>query len=377
MKKILSIALVALLATSAVFAGLSGKAVLNLGANFDNGAWGFANSKEFSKLTIVWQSETVEKVAEGELYAGIKASFDIKTEQTQSNFGKALDLKINANISEAYITDGEFKVSILGSVAKPDYATSVAIDGANNKVTYSSSYAAAPGIKVTYGDSTLGFGAAGNWKTGVIDWSVFSEDKNIALAEGLTMDLATAISDNTEYADSIKIAYEGAFKASVAADLGWTAKAKNFDFDIAANASYDKYTLDAYYWYSKKNLAAKAVAELDPATITVTAKDILGKKDLSVSATKTIDAVSLTVAGGYNIGNKTWNASVDATYTAADLYTAKGKVKLSDNAKNLVVEASAESSNIIAGATLKAAYVSSNLLQKGFGKIDTSCTIAF
>ena len=80
MKKILSIALVALLATSAVFAGLSGKAVLNLGANFDNGAWGFANSTELSKLSITWQSEDAEKVSEGELYAGIKASFKITSE---------------------------------------------------------------------------------------------------------------------------------------------------------------------------------------------------------------------------------------------------------------------------------------------------------
>ena len=59
------------------------------------------------------------------------------------------------------------------------------------------------------------------------------------------------------------------------------------------------------------------------------------------------------------------------------MYTAKATAKLSENAKNLAVTASAESSKIVAGATLKAAYTSSNLLQKGFGKIDTSCTIAF
>ena len=378
MKKILSIALVALLATSAVFAGLSGKAVLNLGANFDTGAWGFANSTELSKISITWQSEDAEKVSEGELYAGIKASFNIKSASADKQpvlKDAAVDLDLNASISEAYITDGVLKVSILGSVGAPDYANAKGVDG-NDKTSYKSAYAAAPGVKVTYGDSTVGFGAEGNWKTGSINWSVFSEDKNIALAEGLTMDLAAAMSDNTEFADSIKIAYAGDFSASVAADLGWTAKAKNFDFDIAAKASYDKFSLDAYYYYSKKYLTAKAVANLDFAKITVVGKELLSNQDLTVKAEKTIDAVALTVSGGYNIGTKAWKAGVSAKYTA-DLYTANASVDLSNNAKNLVVKASAESNKIVAGATLKAAYTSSNLLEKGFGKIDTSCTIAF
>ena len=379
MKKILSIALVALLATSAVFAGLSGKAVLNLGANFDTGAWGFANSTELSKISITWQSEDAEKVSEGELYAGIKASFNIKSASAdkQPVLKDALvDLVLNASISEAYITDGVLKVSILGSVNAPDYANAKGVDG-KDKTSYKSAYMPAKGgIKATYGDTTVGLGAVGNWKTGDADWSVFAEEKNIAIAEGLTMNLATAISDKTEFADSIKIAYAGAFKASVAADFGWTAKAKNFDFDIAANASYDKFSLDAYYYYSKKYLTAKAVANLDFAKITVVGKELLSNQDLTVKAEKTIDAVALTVSGGYNIGTKAWKAGVSAKYTA-DLYTANASVDLSNNAKNLVVKASAESNKIVAGATLKAAYTSSNLLEKGFGKIDTSCTIAF
>ena len=377
MKKILSIALVALLATSAVFAGLSGKAVLNLGANFDNGAWGFANSTELSKLSITWQSEDAEKVSEGELYAGIKASFKITSETAKaSEFKGAVDLTIKGSISEAYVTDGNWSVSILGAVGAPDFANSAAIDGANNKVSYKSAYAAAPGFKVTANGYTAALGAAGNWKAETIDWSAYVATPEYALAEGVKANFAVAASDNTEIAASAKVAYDADVDASLAADFGYSTVAKAFDFDIAANASYDKYSLDAYYWYSKKNLGAKAVAKLDLATITVTAKDILGKKDLTASATKKIDAVEFTVSGGYNIGTKAWKAGVSAKYTA-DLYTANASVDLSNNAKNLVVKASAESNKIVAGATLKAAYTSSNLLEKGFGKIDTSCTIAF
>ncbi|MBO5770464.1 MAG: hypothetical protein J6R23_04365 [Spirochaetales bacterium] len=378
MKKILSIALVALLAVSSAFAGFSGTAKINLGANFETGAWGFANSTELGKLAFTWQSGEGASANEGAIYAGIKGSFSIKSENGKAaswnNAPVALSLK--GSISEAYVTDGNWSVSILGAAGAPDYANSAAIDGSNNKVSYKSSAAAAPGFKVTANGYTAALGAAGNWKAETIDWSAYVATPEYALAEGVKANFAVAASDNTEIAASAKVAYAADLTASLAADFGYSTVAKAFDFDIAANASYDKYSLDAYYWYSKKNLGAKAVAKLDLATITVTAKDILGKKDLTASASKTIDAVALTVSGGYNIVDKAWKAGASAKYTA-DLYTANASVDLSENAKKLVVKASAESSKIVAGATLKAAYESSNLLQKGYGKIDTSCTIAF
>ena len=66
MKKILTIALVALLATASVFAGLSGKAKLALGYDFENGNYGFSNGKEFA-LTMNIAEETKESVAEGDI----------------------------------------------------------------------------------------------------------------------------------------------------------------------------------------------------------------------------------------------------------------------------------------------------------------------
>ena len=51
MKKILSIALVALLAASTVFAGFTGKASVALGYNFQDASYGMSNSTE-TKVTV-------------------------------------------------------------------------------------------------------------------------------------------------------------------------------------------------------------------------------------------------------------------------------------------------------------------------------------
>ena len=64
MKKILSIALVALLAASTVFAGFTGKASVGLGYNFQDESYGMSNSTETKETSKLQQKKLVrmEKV---------------------------------------------------------------------------------------------------------------------------------------------------------------------------------------------------------------------------------------------------------------------------------------------------------------------------
>ena len=379
MKKILSIALVALLATSAVFAGFTGTAKINLGANFETGVWGFTNSTELGKLDFTWQSGAGENAGEGAIYAGIKGSFSIKSSNAKAAMWKNADvaLKLSGSISEAYITDGNWNVSILGAVGAPDFANSAAIDGNNNKVSYKSAAAAAPGFKVTTANGyTAAFGAAGNWKTDVIDWSAYVATPSYDLAEGLTANFAAAASEKTEIAVSAKVAYAGDVSANAAIDFGYSTSAKAFDFDVAAQVKVAPVTVDAYYWYSKKNLAVKAAATIEAIDITAMAKDILGDKDLSLEVGYDVnDALSVSADGSFTVADKSWSAGAGAEYAAAD-YTAKANATY-ESKNALKVSASIESATVVPGATLKLAYAADDVLNKKYGSVNASCTIKF
>ena len=77
MKKILSIALVALLVASTAFAGFSGEASLSLGYDTESESYGFSNGKDFS-VDLDVASETAEAKGEGEVFAGVKATLSLK-----------------------------------------------------------------------------------------------------------------------------------------------------------------------------------------------------------------------------------------------------------------------------------------------------------
>ena len=131
MKKFISLALVAALVATSAFAAFSGEASVSFGYDTTSKVWGFANGKSLS-VSVDIASEAAEKVAEGDIYAGIKASMEVGIKPNHGdkaiyNDGPASDLGIWAKVSEAYVTNGEWKVSILGSVGAPDYAKS-AID---------------------------------------------------------------------------------------------------------------------------------------------------------------------------------------------------------------------------------------------------------
>ena len=98
MKKILSIALVALLVASTAFAGFSGKAKLSLGYDTESESYGFSNGQEFS-VDLDVASETAEAKGEGEVFAGVKATLSLKAADISAEDVK----KANAYI---FVKDG-------------------------------------------------------------------------------------------------------------------------------------------------------------------------------------------------------------------------------------------------------------------------------
>ena len=168
MKKILTIALVALLAASSVFAGFSGSASVGFGYNLEKRDFGFSNtnSTKLEYEITTGSAEIPAPTAEGEeatetpaIFAGIKGSFALKT--------KDAALSLDSKISEAYVGGADWKVSILGAADGLDYAASTidtyynSTDGKVETTTVAVSAAKAAGVKATYKDWTIGAGVVG------------------------------------------------------------------------------------------------------------------------------------------------------------------------------------------------------------------------
>ena len=163
MKKILSIALVALLAASTVFAGFTGKAAVGLGYNLETKAYGFSNSTE-STVTFELSSEEAGAEAEGSVFAGIKGSFTIAIDDYDANEEGTPDWVVSPSIDEAYVKGEGWSVSILGAQEGQDFATSALDKYSKDKALKASTVkvdaAAAPGVTATYKDWTVSAGFA-------------------------------------------------------------------------------------------------------------------------------------------------------------------------------------------------------------------------
>lgn len=163
MKKILSIVLIAALALTSAFAGITGSAEVGLGYNFENKSFGFSNSTS-TKVTYELTSDKVEKAGEGSVFAGIKGSFTLSTKDYTDNKDGEPTWSVTPAVDEAYIKGEDWTVSILGADSGQDFAKSAldkaSKDKALSATTVSVDVAAAPGVKVTYKDWTVSGGFA-------------------------------------------------------------------------------------------------------------------------------------------------------------------------------------------------------------------------
>ena len=431
MKKIISIALVAALVATSAFAAFSGDASVSFGYDTTSKAWGFANGKSLS-VSVDIASEAAEKVAEGDIYAGIKASMEVGIKPNHGNKaiyndGPASDLGIWAKVSEAYVTNGEWKVSILGSVGAPDYAKS-AIDFSYSQakdafgvaygpyaVATAKSYklptVAQKGVTATMAGYKVGLGLVG--KADDVAFNVFAETAEYEVAEGAKVQAAAIVANGTKkdgdktVADTDKIGVGASVKASYATDAVTVKAAADLgvenvnndavvNFDTAVAVAVKPVTVDAYF--SKvadvNYLSAQVAADFEVVSGDVYVLDILGD-DITVGADVEYPATEeITVSANVEMTTESQDLSVSANVKyAAEKFTARcgvayGMNLKAEGAEVLSATASVETKAVIPGATLSLSYGKDsagntmNFLAdkddvQNFGAVTAKCTIAF
>ena len=431
MKKIISIALVAALVATSAFAAFSGDASVSFGYDTTSKVWGFANGKSLS-VSVDIASEAAEKVAEGDIYAGIKASMEVGIKPNHGdkaiyNDGPASDLGIWAKVSEAYVTNGEWKVSILGSVGAPDYAKS-AIDFTYSQakdafgvaygpyaVATAKSYklptVAQKGVTATMAGYKVGLGLVG--KADDVAFNVFAETAEYEVAEGAKVQAAAIVANGTKkvgdktVADTDKIGVGASVKASYATDAVTVKAAADLgvenvnndavvNFDTAVAVAVEPVTADVYFSKvaDKNYLSAQVAADLKVVSGDVYVRDILGD-DITVGADVEYPATEeITVSANVEMTTESQDLSVSANVKyAAEKFTAKcgvayGMNLKAEGAEVLSATASVETKAIIPGATLSLSYGKDsagntmNFLAdkddaQNFGAVTAKCKIAF
>ena len=301
MKKTIAILLVAVLAVSSVFAGFSGKATVGLGYNWETKDYGFSNGTGFD-VDVDLATKEADKLAEGDIYAGIKATMSVKVankstvetekgsefwnNQDASNMGKGYALGLFLDVAEAYVAGENWKVSITGTQGATSYAKSFTThkeqikDAFGNNtsdkkdvaddVTGSFALNKAPGVTVKVAGFTgsVGFNGSNVKDNEFFNYNAFLETPEFSF-DGLTLQAAVGASRNIDPSltgddktkkfhdfalnTSAKVGYAtDALSVAVAADFDAVKKDKNSDtitpyFDASAKVVFAPVTVDAYY----------------------------------------------------------------------------------------------------------------------------------
>ena len=340
MKKTIAILLVAIMAVGSVFAAITGSAQIGVGANFDNGNYGFIDNSNSVDVNFELTNQTGEAVGEGDIYASIKGSLVLEVFQAEDAHGATLPVYVvgdwgdksyiglGASIDEAKIAGANWYVSLLGVPGAPDFATSAVdtydkavkkygivtdSDGDTGNASWSVPYVKAPGVEVGIADYVIG---AGFWADAqqTPDVDLFAQyaatayfktpeyDFNgLGLQAGAVYSLSSGDADKS-FSDkddskaynaagaSLKLSYANdILSASVASDLGYDFENKEFGADVAANFTYDFLTFDAYYGTNPKTsekdpkntenlLSAQVVTDLNSFDVPV--KVTVSGKDL-------------------------------------------------------------------------------------------------
>ena len=296
MKKTIAILLVAILAVSSVFAAFSGEAKLGFGGNFDSGEWGFIDKSANVNFNIDLATATAEQIADGDVYASIKATFGLKLMTGEKKYAegdpynglmylgrmygdKAFAIGIIADITEAKVAGENWSVSILGLSDAPNFAESAidtyTVENGRDKYglprddfdkayNYGVAFEKANGVEVNVFDYVFGLGIVGEYD----DADTWKFDEHLALSlyaktpeynfngivaqlGGVYSYLGTETATKNAIGVSAKAGYvTDVLTATVAADMGFDLEADGkdvFDMDLAANFGWNFLTLDAYY----------------------------------------------------------------------------------------------------------------------------------
>ena len=425
MKKISTVLLILVLVGSVAFAGFSGYARTGVGYDLDTGEYGFIKKKTSATVDVVLNQFLGEAKGEGDIYADIAASLTFQYDNADASDVNSIDfMDLDLSFDHAKIVGSNWYVGILNAVRAANFATS-AIDTSemirdDNDLGYAyddTDYYAdirsrdyfdrIAGLEFGYEGFVVGIGFLGDGINNdeaapavVYDETYMKLFGSLTtpafdIADGLKLTLggagyyasatessvdASAIGVDKAASAHAKLAFAtDDYSASVAADAVFD---NGTMVDVAAKASYDMFSLDAYYATDevyvntddtivdvtgkKDLLSAKVAINLDPVTLTVTGKDLINTQDLGLSAKfDATDELAVTARGGYCIDTEVANGGADVVYTAPDYiaklggtYYTKGTVYSEGRIK---LNASVESSTIVPGATLLLAYAGDDL----------------
>ena len=364
MKKTIAILLVAIMAVGSAFAAFSGSAQVGVGANFDNGDWGFIGNETKITFDVDLATMNAEDVSEGDIYASIKGSLGLRLVSDQDGIGTGNPLAWDGNfvnafygtIDEAKIAGANWYVSLKGVADVNDFAKS-AIDTWTAKndmdddwhyykadydknATWKVAYDKAPGVEFGIYDFIFGVGFKANAvQEPDVDlfnektFTLYAKTPEIAVIDGLTVqagatyalqDAGYPVKPTLEeegdkeinaFGVSAKVAYTSdLLSASVATDMGYDALAEEFGADIAANLSFDFVGVDFYY----ATAAANSGVDGDPDTGADYADGAKVEDLLSLQATVDLTGfnvpVGLTLKGKDLVNTQDLSATVDLTF---------------------------------------------------------------
>ena len=376
MKKTIAILLVAIMAVGSAFAAFSGSAQVGVGANFDNGDWGFIGNETKVTLDVDLATASAEDVSEGNIYASIKGSLGLTLVGDQDGHGTGNPFGIMtaggaigsdgtydyfytgspvfgvfATIDEAKIGGENWYVSLKGVADVNDFAKS-AIDTWTAKndydddwgykkadydknATWKVGYDKAPGVEFGIYDFIFGIGFKAN-AVQEPDFdllnkkalTLFAKTPEIAVIDGLTIqagatyalqDAGFIDADDKEinaFGVSAKVAYASdLLSASFATDMGYDALAEEFGADVAANVTYDFVGVDFYY------ATAAANSGVDGGKVTIKDTDtnvVVAESDYK-DGPKVEDLLSLQA----KLDLTGFNVPVGLTLTGKDLVNAQ------------------------------------------------------
>ena len=420
MKKTIAILLVAIMAVGSAFAAFSGSAQVGVGANFDNGDWGFIGNSTSVTFDVDLATADVESVSEGDIYASVKASFGLTLMSDEDGIDSgdpiaismgdgSLGFGIIADITEAKIGSANWYVSLLGLADVNDFAKS-AIDtwtvenekndyGAfkadyDKNATYKVGYVKAPGVEVGIYDFVVGLGFRANAdKEPDLDLLVqksltlYAKTPEFTIMDGLTIQAgATYATEDANYADannkdadvnafgvSAKVAYASdLLSASVATDMGYDIEAEKFGADIAANLSFDFVGVDFYYATAAANDGTVVAGEYSDATPVEDLLSLQAKLDLTGFNVP----VGLTLKGKDLVNTQDLSATVDLTFGSFKVSPTVGYVVETETFKaGVAAEYVCDYFTAKAETNIKTAFVDDDLVWDATASIENSTLI--
>jgi hypothetical protein len=445
MKKVSALLLTTMLGSSMVFASFTGSATLSTGFDFDSKDSGMANSSsatfDIDLLNVTNEDVTSDKAVWADIEASLKVGlmssdmedgidFDddamvltlVSGDQT-SRQGTGAILGAALSLDSATVNGDGWSLDITGVTGNPDYAVSAidsnSVEGEiddwgfvsedyDDYFDYEAGYNdGVAGFSLTYGISTLGLGFEHTDGVGT-DLTVYVGGDDYQLAEGLMFSGAVAYSQeevtttSQNLLGSLELAFTAEdYSATLASDFGYDMDAEEAGADVALNAMYSAFTLDAYYATTAEAvngddytvtdsiddlLSLQVEADLSsmmdmPLTLTLAGLDLVNAQELSAEAAYDLtDMLTLTLSGSYTLDDDSWDATIEAEYTTDMYYVDASATIETDNAVSLY--AYIESTTIVDNATLYVEWDNSaDLLNQNssqaFGDITAACEIDF